>query len=225
MSPTSSQLPRDPSQLPGEGGLPTDLVALAEEFRRLRQENEALRHTVERLEGLAYRDPLTGLRSRRYLDERLQEELARQRRSTQAPLSVLLVDLDAFKLVNDVQGHAAGDRVLCWVAEFLLQQTRFTDVVCRYGGDEFVVLLPDTSEAGCATVADHLREAIAQLALQGEAPVQFSVGQATARRGEPSTQLFARADASMYAEKRRRKSEPGAAKTAERRGLRLVANR
>jgi diguanylate cyclase (GGDEF)-like protein len=213
------------NQPPGVELFPSDLKALSEEFRRLRQENESLRRTVERLEGLAYRDPLTGLRSRRYFEERLQEELARQRRSTAAPLSVLVIDLDGFKQVNDVQGHTAGDRVLCWVAELLTLQTRFTDVVCRYGGDEFVVLLPDTGEQGCAVVVDHLRSAIEKLALQGEAPVLFSVGCATARRGELSHQLLGRADAAMYKEKRTRAGSPDAPKVAQRRGLRLVSTR
>ncbi len=222
MSPTPGLQTSRPTQPAGAALLPEDLRLAAEELRRLRQENEALRTTVERLEGLAYRDPLTGLRSRRYFEERLQEELARQRRSTQAPLSILVIDLDGFKQVNDTQGHAAGDRVLCWVAELLTMQTRFTDVVCRLGGDEFVVLLPDTGEQGCATVVEHLRTAIDQLGLRGEAPVQFSVGCATARRGELSHQLLGRADGAMYQQKQARAAErPG---PALRRGLRLVAN-
>ena len=223
MSPTPGLQTSHPTQPAGAALLPEDLRLAAEELRRLRQENEALRTSVERLEGLAYRDPLTGLRSRRYFEERLQEELARQRRSTQAPLSILVIDLDGFKQVNDTQGHAAGDRVLCWVAELLTMQTRFTDVVCRLGGDEFVVLLPDTGEQGCATVVEHLEAAIAGLVQRGDAPVQFSVGSATARRGELSHQLLGRADAAMYQEKQARtaRREPG----SQRRSLRLVANR
>lgn len=227
-TPQSSQAPEQAKQTAALDALVADpgARAVAEEVRRLRQENEALRLSVERLEGLAYRDPLTGLRSRRYFEERLQEELARQRRSTAAPLSVLVVDLDGFKSINDSQGHAAGDKVLCWVAELLTLQTRFTDVVCRFGGDEFVVLLPDTGDQGCQTVRAHLAAALDQLAARGEAPVQFSIGSATARRGELSHQLFSRADAAMYQEKQRRAAErPDALPaSAKRRGLRLVAN-
>ena len=209
-------------------------ASLGEELRKLRQENELLRRSMERLEGLAYRDPLTGLRSRRYFEDRLQEELARQRRTAAAPLSVLVVDLDAFKQINDTQGHAAGDRVLCWVAELLTLQIRFTDACCRYGGDEFVVLLPDTTEQGCAVVVDHLRSAIGALQARGEAPVGFSVGCATSRRGELPNQLLGRADASMYEDKRSRKSAgtggpvlplPERVVRAPRPPLRLVSNR
>ena len=221
-TPPSSQAPKQANQTVALDALVADpgARAVAEEVRRLRQENEALRLTVGRLEGLAYRDPLTGLRSRRYFEERLQEELARQRRSTQAPLSILVIDLDGFKQVNDTQGHAGGDRVLCWVAGFLALQTRFTDVICRLGGDEFVVLLPDTGEQGCATVVDHMQTALTHLDARGEAPVQFSVGSATARRGELSHQLLGRADASMYQEKQGRT----ATRPPQRRGLRLVAH-
>jgi diguanylate cyclase (GGDEF)-like protein len=200
-----------------------DLGTLAEELHRLQQENAILRRNVDRLEALAYRDALTGLRSRRYFEERLQEELARLRRNAGTTLSVLLLDLDGFKEINDGQGHAAGDRTLCWVAEFLTAHTRFTDAVCRLGGDEFVVLLPDTAGDGCKTVIDNLRAGLARLSAGGEAPVEFSVGSATARRGELAQQVMSRADAAMYAEKRRR-AAGRAGERPSRRGLRLVAS-
>ena len=211
-----------PCQVPDS----TPRPIVGEEVRLLRQENERLRSAVETLEGLAYRDPLTGLRSRRYFEDRLQEELARQRRAPGAALSVLLIDLDGFKRINDTVGHAAGDGVLCWVAELLSLQIRFTDVCCRHGGDEFVVLLPDTTEKGCAVVVEHLRTTIADLNARGEAPVVFSVGSATSRRGDLASQLLGRADAAMYQQKRAR-AGAGAVDSRESqpaRILRLVSN-
>lgn len=179
---------------------------LAEELAHLRLENERLRGSVERLEGLAYCDALTGLRNRRYFADRLDEELQRLGRTPGTALSLLVIDLDGFKLINDARGHEAGDEALAWVAEFLRGQVRSTDVVCRTGGDEFAILLPATGAEGCAVVAGHLRERLAGLLAAGQAPVGFSVGAATAAPGEAAGSFAARADAAMYEEKESRAS-------------------
>jgi diguanylate cyclase (GGDEF)-like protein len=180
------------------------LSMLREELARLQRENQALRGSLERAEGLAYRDALTGLRNRRYFDERAREELARLKRVGGEPLSVILLDLDGFKQINDTRGHLAGDQALVWVAEFLNGQIRFTDVCCRLGGDEFALLLPDTGARGCEVLCEHLRTRLAEATLAGTAPVSFSLGCSTSKRVDDARALVSRADAAMYESKRSR---------------------
>lgn len=113
-----------------------------------------------RLERQALMDPLTGLGNRRYLENQATMEIARAERS-QAPLALIAIDLDHFKRINDAHGHDAGDLVLQSFANTAKQQLRAGDVLCRIGGEEFVVLLPDTSRDQALQIAQRLREAIA----------------------------------------------------------------
>jgi diguanylate cyclase (GGDEF)-like protein len=129
------------------------------------------------LEQLMHRDPLTGVGNRRMLDERLEQELARHRRTGES-LAVFVLDLDGFKAINDVVGHAAGDRVLRTVARGLLDVVRASDVVARHGGDEFCVVAPATSPAAAVVLADQLAERVAASAA-GSEPLSTSVGWAT----------------------------------------------
>jgi len=111
----------------------------------LLRENADLRHELTRLEAyrtLAYRDELTGLWNRRYFTERLTEELSRARRQPRRHFGIMMVDVNDLKAINDAHGHAEGDLVLRWVAEFLERLLRTHDVLCRVGGDEFAVLFP-----------------------------------------------------------------------------------
>jgi two-component system cell cycle response regulator len=112
-----------------------------------------------RLEELAHTDPLTQTLNRRALGERLAAEMERVRRYS-TTMSVLLIDLDHFKQVNDTHGHLAGDEVLIEVAALLQRVVRAVDMVARYGGEEFVVVLPETSGAGAEAFAERLRELI-----------------------------------------------------------------
>ena len=110
----------------------------------------------ERLRDQSVRDTLTGLHNRRYLDETLPRELARARRE-RYPLAVVVVDIDNFKQINDQYGHSSGDAVLCALAAILRDGTRQGDVVCRHGGDEFVVVLPGMTLQDAAHRADEWR--------------------------------------------------------------------
>lgn len=130
----------------------------------LTQANALLRQQQTELQALATTDALTGLMNRRALMQRMEWERAyAQRHAT--PLSVLMLDIDHFKRVNDQWGHPAGDAVLQQVAQLMRQSVRKTDVVARLGGEEFVLLLPRTSQVGAAHVAEQLRLCIAQTPL------------------------------------------------------------
>ncbi len=180
-------------------------------IERLFRENCALRRENARLaryEALACQDALTGLGNRRHFDERLASELARATRSY-APLSLLFIDLDRFKALNDGAGHVAGDEALAWVGRFLGSTIRTSDVACRTGGDEFGILLPDTDADGATLMADRLR-----VALEGacDAPhlpdgtrIDLSIGTATAPEdGTTPDALLARADVRMFDDKANR---------------------
>ena len=112
-------------------------------------------------------DEVTGVHSRRYFNERLGEELGRARRYSH-PLSMFIIDLDNFKQVNDLCGHIEGDSVLRKVGRMLMDTTRQADVVCRFGGDEFAVLLPETGSEDAGRTAERIRLAVADISIPGE---------------------------------------------------------
>ena len=124
----------------------------------------ALQQREQRLQEQAISDPLTGLYNRRYLNEFLPRELARSARSSM-PLAVLLIDLDHFKRVNDSLGHEAGDIVLTAVGNLLRGNVRGSDIACRYGGEEFALILPDTGADAARRRAEDIRLAISTLSL------------------------------------------------------------
>jgi diguanylate cyclase (GGDEF)-like protein len=114
---------------------------------------------LAKLEHESVTDPLTGIYNRRYLEPRLADEIARASRY-HAPLSVLLIDVDRFKRVNDEHGHQAGDVVLKGLARLIVQTVRVTDIVARYGGEEIIVLAPSTSRKTARSLAERLRAKI-----------------------------------------------------------------
>lgn len=161
--------------------------------------NLQLRETL-RVQSL--RDPLTGLFNRRYLEENLQRELLRcQRRKL--PLSVLMLDVDHFKRFNDQHGHAAGDALLARIGQLLLEVVRSEDIACRYGGEEFTIVLPEADIDTALKRAEQIRAAIAATTIlhlrQTFGPATCSIGLATSQ-GERETpqQLLQIADAALY---------------------------
>ncbi len=136
---------------------------------QLREANDKLRGQLEEIENLhvalqeqAIRDSLTGCFNRRYLDETLERELSRSRREGY-PLSLVILDLDHFKQINDTYGHQAGDQALVVLAETLRADIRHEDVLCRYGGEEFIILMPHMPLATAAERAEAWRQKIADI--------------------------------------------------------------
>ena len=149
---------------------------------------------------LAVLDSLTGSYNRRYAEQRLLTEIERARRYS-LPLTAILFDLDDFKQVNDEHGHAAGDAVLKAFAEKLSKSTRGSDMSARFGGDEFLALLPECGPEGVQYILKRLDGLKAQV---GEVmrPVSYSAGWAEYRPGESAEELLKRVDADLYANKR-----------------------
>ena len=152
-------------------------------------------------------DPLTGVNNRRFLEQRIEEELERSQRSRE-PLSCLFLDIDFFKRINDGHGHQAGDHVLALVAHAVKKQLRSNDVLSRYGGEEFVVLLSQSDADRAKEIAERIRIGIEVLAItfnDCSIPVTLSIGVATylPRTGkipvmEVAEQLIQAADAALY---------------------------
>jgi diguanylate cyclase (GGDEF)-like protein len=160
----------------------------------------------EALRTQSVRDALTGLYNRRYLEEVMDREIRRAGRAGQS-LGVLMLDLDHFKRFNDTYGHDAGDAVLREAAAFLLKNVRAEDFVCRFGGEEFVVILPTADLEGARTRGERLQTKMRELSIlhQGRSlgMVTFSVGVAAfPEHGMSPKELMAAADAAMYEAKR-----------------------
>src|SRR5450432_497096 len=179
-----------------------DVVKAAVSAIQRSQAMESTRADNERLEVLALTDSLTMTLNRRALMDRLEAELDRARRYTLS-LSLLMVDLDHFKAVNDSFGHLAGDEALRGVARVLQREARSVDVVARYGGEEFVVILPETGEDGAVKVAERIRARVTEQPQEGLVPmpaVTVSIGVATvlSTQVQAPEELIALADEALY---------------------------
>jgi diguanylate cyclase (GGDEF)-like protein len=157
--------------------------------------------TFEEMEYQSITDCLTGIKTRRYFLESIQAEWSRASRSGRA-FSLVLIDLDKFKAVNDRLGHLEGDLVLARVGRILEQKCRHSNVVARYGGDEFVVLMPETSMDEAQTLGERLRDALAADSLLSQRGVTGSFGVATfPLHGSTTEELIRQADHCMYKSK------------------------
>ena len=184
-----------PPLMPALVVVPASLGVLLALRARLERERDAMR-------GFALRDPLTGLANRRALDERLGYEIARHTRHGES-FSVLALDLDGFKAVNDRFGHDAGDEVLCETASALVGAVRAQDTVVRLGGDEFCVLAPQTDAAHAEHLVERVRESLAAVTT-GVSGLSASIGTAVCPAdGTTPEGLLAEADTAAIAAKRR----------------------
>jgi diguanylate cyclase (GGDEF)-like protein len=182
-------------------------LRVAERTSSLTEANQLLQHEIEvrtraeeALARAASTDYLTGLANRPALLSMLDREAERFRRS-QRPFSLLLVDLDRFKTVNDTLGHDAGDRVLIQVAQLLCQGVRAHDVIARWGGDELLLFLPETARDGAVQLAERLRGVVGNTPLDaGGATVALtlSIGASTIFQGMSVTECIRRADLALY---------------------------
>lgn len=159
---------------------------------------------LEKVRQLAYVDGLTGIFNRRYFEMRILEEIERARRY-ESPMAVLLVDIDSFKRVNDEYGHLLGDETLRQVTSVFAHHLRKMDVVCRYGGEEFAILVPETSGEDAMLVAEKLRRVVETWMFPGvPTPVTVSLGVAEyPQNGHTRDELVRAADAALYVAKQR----------------------
>ncbi|RME35817.1 MAG: GGDEF domain-containing protein [Gammaproteobacteria bacterium] len=173
---------------------------LNRQLQNLESEAEKLRNCVLEEHARALTDGLTGIANRLAFEERLSQEHARWRRRG-SPLSLVLLDIDHFKVINDTFGHPAGDRVLRNIASLMAGEVREVDLLARYGGEEFVLLLPDTDLRGAGEVAEKLRRKVDDCNFHyREQPVAVTVsaGVSEFHQGDTPEEVLERADRALY---------------------------
>jgi diguanylate cyclase (GGDEF)-like protein len=181
-----------------------------QQAREIAIKNQQLKETLQKMEEMAARDPLTGLYNRRHFAEVLERSFAEAARYAK-DLACIMADLDGFKKLNDTEGHQAGDRILRATANMISSNLRVMDVAARYGGDEFVILLPHASADLASQVGErisrqfqlHVKQIVA-----GDLHLSMSMGIASMQHNRPlnSDQLVALADEALYAAKRQGKN-------------------
>ncbi len=164
------------------------------------------------LEQESITDSIVGIYNRRYLDKRLREELERAKRH-KLPLSLLLMDIDNFKQVNDLYGHTTGDVILGEIGRVLQERVRVSDLAARYGGDELAVLLPNTRQDGAALIAERIRSAMERTPVSGVKDVNgdvhftISTGVGSALENDTGTELLRRTDLALYHAKQKGRNQ------------------
>lgn len=154
------------------------------------------------LEKQALHDPLTGLFNRRYFDDRIEEEILRAKRN-QSVMAVLLCDLDEFKHINDTRGHQIGDVALEEAAKAVKEATRGTDLVCRWGGDEIIVVLQNTTRDGALVAAERIRQGVHRISEEADLSLDISIGIALhPEHGDSRQELVRMADRALYIAKK-----------------------
>ena len=181
----------------------TELVKqyTAELEAKVEERTRELKVANDKLEYLASIDPLTELVNRRRLDEVLAQEFERTSRY-QGELSLILLDIDHFKTVNDTRGHQAGDEVIAGVGRIAKVMSRISDTPGRWGGEEFLIVVPQTNRDSAVAFAEKLRQAIENEKFFGDLRVSASFGVASFRPGETIPAVLQRADESLYRAKR-----------------------
>jgi two-component system cell cycle response regulator len=184
-----------------------ELVARVRTQLRKKRYADRLRHNVQLSLEMAITDQLTGLHNRRYMSRHLDTLLGNAKRNGR-PLAFVIMDIDFFKQVNDTHGHDIGDEVLREFASRISANVRGIDLACRYGGEEFVVAMPDTDMAFACNIAERLRQSIETTPVKisrdpGALNITISIGIARCEgEGDTAEQLLHRADQALYRAKR-----------------------
>ena len=192
-------------------GVHMDITERKRNEQLLEAANEDLRRYVKEIEHLqaelreqSLHDPLTGLHNRRYVNETLGRDMIQAEREN-LPLSIILADIDHFKKVNDTYGHQVGDSVLVEIARLIKEHARGSDIVCRYGGEEFLLVFLNTTRDDAAKRADEIRHMAADLRIpheHGTLMVTISFGLATyPDHGTNAEELIIKADQALYQSK------------------------
>lgn len=174
--------------------------------RKLKHSQQELKEVNMALSLLSVTDHLTGVYNRQYLDQRLEEEVSRISRHP-APLSLVMMDLDHFKSVNDNHGHLIGDKILVQATQVIQDHVRKTDVFGRWGGEEFILICPDTNLQQAQQVAEKIRQAVEAEAYPEQIQQTISLGVAEYQADEQMSHLVHRADENMYCAKQRGRNQ------------------
>jgi diguanylate cyclase (GGDEF)-like protein len=182
------------------GKLRSNQLEIEQDRFRLAEKNEELQRANEILSQLSITDGLTKLHNHRYFQDHLTREIKRVSR-TQSPLSLILLDIDDFKMLNDTHGHAAGDEVLVSLAAIMNDSARESDLIARYGGEEFVILMPNTDLAGAVHLAEKIRMAVETTRLiigDNMKPVDITISLGVALFNGHRRAFFTEADKALY---------------------------